>query len=99
MHALLGFATTHLRLRSPDDISYRVAESYHCENAIRLYRKELASPIGSHNMDSLVSTYLMLSALAFFKEEFRPADSWVFSSDPTALNWLLIHCRIRSMLS
>src|SRR5438034_1323801 len=90
MHALLNVAITHLRQRSPDDRSYTVAQGYHCQNAIRLYRKELASSIGLHNMDLLISTYLLLSIFSFSTERYSPTDSWVFSSDPTALNWLLM---------
>jgi hypothetical protein len=99
MHALLGIATTHLRQCSPDGKPYKAVEAYHWHNAIRLYKKELAAPIGPHNMDPLMSTCLMLSALAFSAEEYRPAGSWVFSSDPTALNWLTLQCGLRCILA
>src|SRR5436190_693700 len=99
MHSLLSVAIAHRRHCSPDDISYRVAQSYHNQNAIRLYRKALDSPIGLHNMDLLISTYLLSSTLFFFTEEYRCADSWVFSSDPTALNWLLVQLGLTCILS
>ena len=99
MHALLNVAITHLRQRSPDDRSYTVAQGYHCQNAIRLYRKELVSSIGRHNMDLLISTYLLLSIFSFSTDRYSPTDSWVFSSDPTALNWLLIQGGIRCILA
>ena len=99
MHAVLGVAVTHLRQCSPDDISYRVAESFHCRNAIRLYRRELTSSVGLHNMDMLIGTYLLSGIFCFFTEGYKPADSWVFSSDPTALNWLLVQCGLRCIIA
>src|SRR5438046_179516 len=99
MHTLLSIASNHLCKILPDDTSYKVTESYHFQNGIRLYRKELTSAIGLHNMDPLLSTYLMLFSFTLFAEESRPADSWVFSSNPAALNWLLMQqCGLRMIL-
>lgn len=99
MHALLGSAVTHLRRYSLDDKPYRVAESYLWHNALRVYKKELTSPITPHNMDSLLSTCLMLCALVYAAEDYKPADSWVFSSDPSALNWLMMQFGVKYILS
>src|SRR5436189_4968725 len=99
MHALLGLAATHLRRYSPNGVSYRMAESYHCHSAIQLYKKELACPIGLHNMDALISTCLVLGTLFFSADKYKPTDSWVFSSDPTALNWVLVQCGFTGILN
>jgi hypothetical protein len=41
----------------------------------------------------------MLSVISISSEKYEPADSWVFSSDPTALNWLLIQGGINCILA
>ena len=99
MHCLLGAAALHLHRFSPDSLSYRVAESFHWHNAIRLYQGELASPIGPNNVDTLLSTCVMLCSSLLTVEGHDPTESWVFSSDPTALNWLMMQCGARYVLA
>jgi len=41
----------------------------------------------------------MLSVLAFCAEEYKPINSWLFSSDPAALNWLTMQCGLRGILA
>ncbi|PGH12506.1 hypothetical protein AJ79_04250 [Helicocarpus griseus UAMH5409] len=98
MHAILGMATSNLRRLLSWDPSYKVAESYHWQRAITLYQKELATPIGAHNMDGLMSTCMLMSVLSFSAEEYKPENSWLFSSDPKALNWLLLQSGLRYIL-
>ncbi|OJD11979.1 hypothetical protein AJ78_07362 [Emergomyces pasteurianus Ep9510] len=98
MHAILGVATCSLRRLLSWKPSLRIAESYHWQRAIILYQKELSTPIGVHNMDGLMSTCMLMGVLAFSAEEYKPENSWLFSSDPQSLNWLLLQSGLRHLL-
>lgn len=98
MHIILATGTTHLRRCLPDNNFYRLSETYHWQQCLVLYKKELQSGIGLHNMDGLLSTCILLSALMFSNEDMDPKTSWVFSSDPQALNWLAIQSGLRGLL-
>ncbi|OAX85614.1 hypothetical protein ACJ72_00028 [Emergomyces africanus] len=98
MHAILGVATCSLRRLLSWKPSLRIAESYHWQHAITLYQKELSTPIGVHNMDGLMSTCMLLGVPAFSAEEYKPENSWLFSSDPKALNWLLLQSGLKYLL-
>ncbi|OJD25157.1 hypothetical protein ACJ73_03474 [Blastomyces percursus] len=98
MHAILGVATSSHRRLIPWKSSIKTAESYHWQRAIVLYQKELSTPIGVHNMDGLMSTCMLMGVLSFSAEEYKPEDSWLFSSDPKALNWLLLQSGLRHLL-
>src|SRR6266480_6803664 len=95
---LLGTAALHLS-RFSGGMPHKVAESYHWGSAIKLFKKELTSQIADYNIDALISTSMLLSSLVYSVEEYDPADSWVFSSDPTALNWLLMQSGIGYILA
>lgn len=99
MHAVLGAGTIHLTNISPSEESYKAAAAFHWGRAINLYQKEISKPIGPHNMDALMSTCMLMTVLSFSTGKYRPADSWVFSTDPTALNWLLVQCGLRLLLT
>ncbi|KAK2803342.1 hypothetical protein FQN50_007001 [Emmonsiellopsis sp. PD_5] len=98
MHALLGASTTHFKHQLPHDSSYNMSEAIHWQCAIRSYTREIVKPIDEHNMDPLMSTCMMLSLLSFTTYEYPPSESWVFSSDPNALNWLLVQSGLRFIL-
>lgn len=98
MHAVFGVAVTHLRRLLPYDKSYAIAAGVHWERALKLYRREISKPIDEHNMDPLMSTCMLLGTIIFSPEECKPASSWVFSSDPTRLSWLLGQSGLRYIL-
>ncbi|EGE82891.2 C6 transcription factor [Blastomyces dermatitidis ATCC 18188] len=98
MHAVFGVAVTHLRHLLPHDKSFDIAAAIHWENALKLYRKEISKPIDEHNMDPLMSTCMLLGTIIFSSEECKPANSWIFSSDPTRLSWLLGQSGLRYIL-
>ncbi|PGH34905.1 hypothetical protein GX50_02256 [[Emmonsia] crescens] len=98
MHAILGVATSNLRRLLSWKSSIKIAESYHWQRAINLYQRELSTPIGVHNMDGLMSTCMLMGVLSFSGEEYKPENSWLFSSDPKALNWLLLQSGLRYLL-
>lgn len=98
MHAVIGFAITHLCKVSPDNSPYRLAEAYHWQQTIRQYSNEVSTKVSKQNMDKLFSTCLLLSVPSFQLEEFNPRGSFVFSDDPTALNWLRLQGGLRLLL-
>ncbi|PGH04907.1 hypothetical protein GX51_03203 [Blastomyces parvus] len=99
MHAILGASATHFRLLLPHNTSYIISEAAHWQCAIQSYQREIIKPIDERNMDPLISTCMLLSLLSFATNEYKPAISWVFSSEPNALNWLLVQCGLRYILS
>lgn len=98
MHIILATGTAHLRHTAPDNNFYRLSESYHWQQCLVLYTKEIQSGVDARNMDGLFSTCILLSALMFASEDIDPRNSWLFSSDPQALNWLEIQSGLRGLL-
>ncbi|PGG99003.1 hypothetical protein GX51_06501 [Blastomyces parvus] len=98
MHAVFGLAVTHLRYLLPYDKSFEIAAGIHWENALKTYRREISKPIDEHNMDPLMSTCMLLGTIIFSSDECKPANSWIFSSDPTRLSWLLGQSGLRYIL-
>ncbi|KAI1910523.1 hypothetical protein LOZ58_001567 [Ophidiomyces ophidiicola] len=98
MHAVLGLACTSLYQYGVASRQQRLAEAYHWQNAIKLYKHELQNPISIHNMDALMSTCMLMGVLSFSEKEYSPLNSWVFSSRPTDLNWLLVQGGLRYLI-
>ncbi|CAI7669953.1 C6 transcription factor [Penicillium manginii] len=98
MHSLIGVATSHLCGVLPNNSSYRVAESYHWQQAIQKYTKEVSSGPTAENMDPLYSACILITIHSFAIEEFNPRSSFVFSDDPADLNWLRLQGGLRYLL-
>ncbi|KAJ5156408.1 hypothetical protein N7492_009211 [Penicillium capsulatum] len=98
MHAIIGLATTHLCTVLPENSSFRVNEAFHWRQSIVQYSQELSASVNEQNMDKLYSTCIVLTVYAFYLEEFSPRSSFVFSSDQTTLNWLLLQGGLRYLL-
>lgn len=98
MHGLIGVATTHLCSVLPNNCSYRVAESYHWQQAIQRYTKEISSGVTEKNMDPLYSACILLTVHSFRMEEFDPRSSFIFSNNPADLNWLRLQGGLRYLL-
>ncbi|GLI77316.1 hypothetical protein PoHVEF18_005605 [Penicillium ochrochloron] len=98
MHAIIGIATSHLCSVVPNNSQYRITEAHHWAQAIRQYADEVSSGINKGNMDKLYSTCLLLTVHSFMLPEFNPRSSFVFSNDPTTLNWLLLQSGLRYLL-
>ncbi|RAL11379.1 Zn(II)2Cys6 transcription factor domain-containing protein [Aspergillus homomorphus CBS 101889] len=101
MHAIIASATSHLRsTTTPDQTlhhSRAATEAYHWHHAITGYAAELPR-IGPQNMDGLFSACLLLTLRSFELEHYDPLSSFVFSSDPSALNWLTLQVGLRRLL-
>ncbi|OJD17051.1 hypothetical protein AJ78_02846 [Emergomyces pasteurianus Ep9510] len=98
MHAILGLSNAYLARTLPDSARYRVRETRHFSNSLRLYQKELESQITRNNMDGIMSTCMILSDVPLLETERSPYNSFVFSSDPSALNWLLLQSGLSRLL-
>lgn len=98
MHGLIGVATSHLCGVLPNNSSYRVAESYHWQQAIQKYTREVSSGVTAKNMDPLYSACILLTIHSFNMEEFNPRSSFVFSDEPAELNWLRLQGGLRYLL-
>ncbi|OAX83412.1 hypothetical protein ACJ72_02232 [Emergomyces africanus] len=98
MHAILGLSNAYLARTSSNSARYRVRETRHFSNSLRLYQKELKSQITKDNMDGIMSTCMILSDVPLLQTEHSPYDSFVFSSDPSALNWLLLQSGLSRLL-
>lgn len=98
MHSIIGAATTHLCTLLPDNKAYRVAEAYHWQQTINQYSAEVSAPVTRQNMDKLYSACMMISMHSFLQKTFSPRSSFVFSQDPTALNWLRLQGGLRYLL-
>jgi hypothetical protein len=98
MHAIIGIATTHLCSVVPDNSQYRITEAHHWCQAIHQYSNEVSTGITKENMDKLYSTCILLTVHSFMLDEFNPRASFVFSKDPTTLNWLFLQSGLRYLL-
>ncbi|KAL1961082.1 hypothetical protein VTO42DRAFT_4970 [Malbranchea cinnamomea] len=98
MHAMLGCSASAVSRVCDDDGSFKALEAYHWHHAIRGYQKALTAPIGRHNMDELMSTCLLMSMLSFSEPYYDPRKSWIFSTNPRDLNWLLVQGGLKYLL-
>lgn len=87
---MLAVASTHQANLLPGDGQQTVVAARFRQTAAHLYCQKLQNPITRANMDILLTTCMLVAMFSFSAPEIRPRDSWVFSDDPGALNWLLI---------
>ncbi|KAK2738449.1 hypothetical protein FQN57_007040 [Myotisia sp. PD_48] len=90
MHAIMATGCGIFQWFYSDGQTYRVRSHYHWQKTLQLYAKELQGPVGAHNMDGLMTTCLLLCALSFPIDDLKVSDSWIFSTNPNDLNWLLL---------
>src|SRR6266516_5826950 len=100
MHALLALAASHLRSVSPEEKSHKVAEMYHWTRSLELFQSALQAPIQRENMDPLITTTLLLNFMSFAPADgYDSTQSWLFSDNPAALQWLSIQQGLRLLLT
>ncbi|PLB48593.1 putative C6 transcription factor, partial [Aspergillus steynii IBT 23096] len=90
LHAMLAVASTHQANLMPGDSQQNVVATRFRQVAAHMYRGKLQDPITRANMDVLLTTCMLIAMFSFSAPNVRPRDSWIFSDDPGALNWLLI---------
>ncbi|THC87165.1 hypothetical protein EYZ11_013390 [Aspergillus tanneri] len=98
LHAMLAVASTHRASVLPSDPSYSMVAARFRHDAARMYRQQLQSPIGRHNMDVLMSTCILVGMFSFCKENIDPNESWVLSDDSSAMNWLFVQGGLRCLI-
>jgi hypothetical protein len=101
LHAMNGVAAEHLCHLVPVERNsfqhrqHRLASFYHWQNALRLFRSELASGANQFNMDALISATMMICVHQFMLDnaETDPRQSFVYAPVELRhgrLQWLTI---------
>ncbi len=109
MQAILALSSTHLKHLHPYSTNpnlhrqHSLAESYHWECALSLFRAEISSPSNllAQNMDPIITTSMLLSRQSFNSSS-PSSSSFVFApagpQTATALNWLTVQSGVKSLL-
>ncbi|KAM5445695.1 transcription factor [Microsporum audouinii] len=90
MHTIIGVALLHLNRMLPSCRAREVAEAHHWQRAIQSYRRALCYKVSPANIDALLTTCMLMAVNCMCPENFTPSDSWVLSSDPSAMNWVYL---------
>lgn len=99
LHSILAVANTHQAQFLSDRTELSLAATRFRHKAIQLYRRQLSGRICKHNMDVLLSTCILVGMFSFSTDKRPLRDSWVFSDDPTAMNWLSVQGGLWSLLT
>ncbi|KAK2757293.1 hypothetical protein FQN54_004807 [Arachnomyces sp. PD_36] len=98
MHSIIATSISHLRHLQPiTHNATHVSEAYHWQQAVTLFRKEMNAPIKLENMDSMISTCMMLAVLSYTSDSHDPSASWVFSPHAKT-SWLFINGGLNSLM-
>ncbi|KAB8227997.1 Zn(II)2Cys6 transcription factor [Aspergillus alliaceus] len=98
LYSILAVASTHRAQLLPPDSKQSIIATRFRHKAARIYRHQLQLPISRENMDMLISSCILIGMFSFSAEASNPLDSWVFSDDPIAMNWLSVQCGLRCMI-
>ncbi|KAK2839202.1 hypothetical protein FQN49_006373 [Arthroderma sp. PD_2] len=88
MHTIIGVSLLHLNRMLPPCKARGFAEAHHWQKAIQSYRTALCCRVSPANVDALLTTCMLMLVNCMCPENFKPSDSWVLSSDPSAMNWI-----------
>ncbi|KAK2813656.1 hypothetical protein FQN50_000054 [Emmonsiellopsis sp. PD_5] len=98
LHAILALSISYKAKALPTPSANKVHCTYHMSRSIQLYKSALNSHISQNNMDGIISTSMLVADFPFFEEDYSPCNSFVFSSDPSALNWVLMQSGLSHIL-
>ncbi|KAH1350716.1 hypothetical protein KXV81_007808 [Aspergillus fumigatus] len=98
MYTILGVGSLHLNRIRPQDPTWRLAEVYFWQQAIKAYQAALSSKVSPHNVDELLSTCMFMGITSLCPDRFQPTDSWVLTNAPGAMNWLCLQSGIRTII-
>ena len=101
MHAVHGISAAHLSHLLPatrhpvQNHQSKLADAYHWQKALRLFRSELAAGANKQNMDALISTVMLICVHQFMLTDPQPDPSKSFVYAPLdkreeCLRWLAI---------
>lgn len=100
LDALLAFASYHLgehiQQQQTSPSSYRVAQYFQQGLAIRGLKTALLQSVDLQEVDAMVFTSMLLNVLSF--AWCKDDESWVFSNDPSRLDWISICFGLKAVL-
>ncbi|KAL1959040.1 hypothetical protein VTO42DRAFT_3281 [Malbranchea cinnamomea] len=84
MHTLIATSITHLQWLVPTYTPKTLSAAHHWQRAISLFRQELNSSRQREkdDIDSLISTCMLLAVYYFTVDDHSLEASWIFSSEP-----------------
>lgn len=74
MYTILGVGSLHLNRIRPQDPTWRLAEVYFWQQAIKAYQAALSSKVSPHNVDELLSTCMFMGITSLCPDRFQPTD-------------------------
>lgn len=98
MHTVFAVTCLHLNHLVPLSQRNQAKEMHHWSKAIRLYQSALEQPLNLNHGDALLATCMLMNALPLLPESFKPKDSWIFSDNPSAMNWLCLQSGLRVLI-
>ncbi|KAF4240585.1 hypothetical protein CNMCM6457_007163 [Aspergillus fumigatiaffinis] len=98
MYTILGVGSLHLSRIRPQNQTWRLAEIYFWQQAIKAYQAALSSKVCPQNVDALLSTCMFMGITSVCPDRFEPTDSWVLTNAPGAMNWLCLQSGIRTII-
>lgn len=94
-YALLALAASHLVfLVNEHDLGMH----YYLDRALCAFRQRLSSPITAREMDSLITSCVLLNTIAFAGSNDGPSASWITEGTGN-LQWLTIQNGLRAIMS
>ena len=81
LHTVLALTAAHLTCVSGRDGDFVATASYHTQQALRLYSERLQCVKDRAEMDAMLATCFMLTALFYLShDEFNTTESWIFAA-------------------
>jgi hypothetical protein len=90
MYTVVGCGILHMNRISPNNESREIAEAYFWQRALRLYSQELQQSVNEKNVSGLLSACMLMGITSLAPLRFEIKDSWVFTGEPSDLNWLAV---------
>ncbi|KAL8628793.1 hypothetical protein Q9189_005521 [Teloschistes chrysophthalmus] len=93
-HAALGLAASHLVFLAG---RHNLSMYYHIDRALYTFRRRLSSPITSREIDSLITSCVLLNAVAFSASNHGPSGSCT-TEESGNLQWLTVQNGLKAIL-
>ncbi|KAL4786422.1 hypothetical protein BJX76DRAFT_118170 [Aspergillus varians] len=90
MYTIVGCGILHTNRIRPDNESRELAETYFWQRALHLYSKALQQRIDEKSVSGIISACMLMGVTSLTPLRFQIQDSWVFTGNPSDLNWLAI---------
>lgn len=90
MYTVVGCGILHMNRICPNNESREIAETYFWQRALRLYSQALQQNVNEKTVNGLISACMLMGITSLIPLRFEIKDSWVFTGEPSDLNWLAI---------